>query len=483
MKNLSIFSIFFILFIQLNAQKSLINEQRIHQINQLVNKTNITSSSGQRDFNTYFDTLIYYVSLKPDPYFLQSNLIVERDEQKRIISATYRAEDDVQYNFSNKYEYSGNEKKFSKAFIFRLEGDEEIFEYTLTNRYSPDGKLIFSSRTAENGVPFYTDSLAIGYNSLNQIESYILYTLRDQNWRQSGVVCNIKYENDEIKEFIRRESFEDLSNLDSTEFFKYENTIFYENNYSNLFRDIVPHYNADSSHLESYFSDFNNVQSYIYTPISYNRFRLKNNNNPAELIDTKRFTITDHLNTIYEFGNVIDSTNHYFNEDGKLYLVELFKNSNLWQRDSLIYNDQGRTSRIYYNFNGTLYIQSYDYIVDTEGRLEEFTDSFDQPLQSYSVKMKFKLIGVAEIEKKEIISLNLYPNPTSDIIELDYNNFNSTSQIITNITDISGHVVLTNIHKNNEPKSFLSVKNLSPGIYHIMSSDGTKIMTGKFVKI
>lgn len=482
MKNLSIFVIS-LMFIQLNAQKSLINDQRIHQINQLVNKTNITSSSGQRDFSTYFDTLISYVSLKPDPYSLQSNLIVERDEQKRIISATYRAEDDDKYNFSNKYEYSGNENKFSKAFIFRLEGDEEIFEYTLINRYSPDGKLIFSSRTTENGVPFHTDSLAIGYNSLNQIESCILYTLRDQSWRQSGVVCNIKYENDEITEFIRRESFEDLSNLDSTEFYKYENTIFYENNYSYLIGDLVPHYIADSSHLELYFGDFNNVQSYIYAPISYNRYRLQNNNNPPELIDTKRFTITDHLNTIYESGNVIDSTNHYFNEDGKLYLVEFFKNSNLWQRDSIVYNDQGRTSRIYYDLNGTLYTQSYDYLVDTEGRLEEFTDSFDQPVNSYSIKKIFKIRGVADIEKKEIISLNIYPNPTSDIIELNFNNLNSSSQIITNITDISGNVVQTDIHKTNESKTFLNVKNLSPGMYQIMSSDGTKITTGKFVKI
>lgn len=69
-------------------------------------------------------------------------------------------------------------------------------------------------------------------------------------------------------------------------------------------------------------------------------------------------------------------------------------------------------------------------------------------------------------------SFNIYPNPSSDQLLLDVQISNST-ELMSNIVDNNGHVVLSRSNKLNSGKQTLqyNIQNLPAGSYHLLLID------------
>lgn len=75
-------------------------------------------------------------------------------------------------------------------------------------------------------------------------------------------------------------------------------------------------------------------------------------------------------------------------------------------------------------------------------------------------------------------SLSIYPNPATDYLNIDLNNFvcNSSFEIFS----VNGKIILEQKLSNNTKKIFLNTSNLMNGIYFIRVSTADKMLNGKF---
>src|SRR5690606_30562617 len=96
-----------------------------------------------------------------------------------------------------------------------------------------------------------------------------------------------------------------------------------------------------------------------------------------------------------------------------------------------------------------------------------------------------ELYGYRPESEKEIIHLTVYPNPTSNFINISYTQFLSLLIIFT-FYDLIGRLVKTkNHHPQNEGKQQISVDvaALKEGTYFYTLQVGEVIYNGKIVKI
>ena len=78
-------------------------------------------------------------------------------------------------------------------------------------------------------------------------------------------------------------------------------------------------------------------------------------------------------------------------------------------------------------------------------------------------------------------SLSVYPNPTADVINLDYENILDDSEL--QIFDMTGRKVYSSIMSNDSAKKSISVGDLPNGIYQVtISSDGQIMDQTRFIK-
>jgi TonB-dependent SusC/RagA subfamily outer membrane receptor len=93
-----------------------------------------------------------------------------------------------------------------------------------------------------------------------------------------------------------------------------------------------------------------------------------------------------------------------------------------------------------------------------------------------SKKMKKQLVEMIESEvKKESTTINIYPNPTTDIFSIECEN-----SCIIKLYDRQGKELLT---QNASEKTTVNISHLQEGIYFVkVLSDGRIVGTGKVVK-
>lgn len=89
--------------------------------------------------------------------------------------------------------------------------------------------------------------------------------------------------------------------------------------------------------------------------------------------------------------------------------------------------------------------------------------------------------AVSDYELKGF-SINVYPNPASEVLKVNYgfDNFKSTQ---IRVLDIQGRVVMIKTQHANEKLAELNVTNLSSGTYFLQVLEGSKVLsTNKWVK-
>lgn len=88
-------------------------------------------------------------------------------------------------------------------------------------------------------------------------------------------------------------------------------------------------------------------------------------------------------------------------------------------------------------------------------------------------------VGIQEASP-EFISLQLYPNPASDVLQVKYNNHILSSNVQINITNLKGQQVLHTAISDGS--TLLDIQHLSAGTYFITLSDDQTTVHSKFVK-
>lgn len=95
----------------------------------------------------------------------------------------------------------------------------------------------------------------------------------------------------------------------------------------------------------------------------------------------------------------------------------------------------------------------------------------------------FQWEGIPEVPNN--LKLNVYPNPTDNIVQLQVNNISSNQNIEVKLMDVTGRVVLTqNISSTELEKGIqLSLANLPDSMYEVMLfSNGNSLATQRLVK-
>ncbi len=88
------------------------------------------------------------------------------------------------------------------------------------------------------------------------------------------------------------------------------------------------------------------------------------------------------------------------------------------------------------------------------------------------------IVGVEEVSNP--FGMAIYPNPTSDILNLTF--ARGFKNAVLEVSDICGQKVIRNQFSSNLGQFSLAVGSLAPGIYHVSVSDGSKISSLEFVK-
>ena len=83
-----------------------------------------------------------------------------------------------------------------------------------------------------------------------------------------------------------------------------------------------------------------------------------------------------------------------------------------------------------------------------------------------------------DIENSKLPNLSVYPNPATDILQV--NGFNNTDHGLISILDVSGRVVMQKCFENGF--TTLNVSKLQSGAYILQLNDGNSIQTARFLK-
>ena len=86
----------------------------------------------------------------------------------------------------------------------------------------------------------------------------------------------------------------------------------------------------------------------------------------------------------------------------------------------------------------------------------------------------------ASTEEVSVLSISLYPNPSSDYVKIISSDLSETAKI--NVFDVLGKLTFSDL-TNDINNYSLDVSNLKSGIYFITISTKTKSSSNKFIKI
>jgi hypothetical protein len=117
-------------------------------------------------------------------------------------------------------------------------------------------------------------------------------------------------------------------------------------------------------------------------------------------------------------------------------------------------------------------IGQIDYIAPT-GSGGNSNEGLQQPYELFVVSTSLK-------EKDNLISVNVFPNPVSNSVSIDYKNSNFQGHSYR-LTDVNGKIISEN--KIIETQSKIDVAELNSGVYFILISDSfSPIKTYKLIK-
>lgn len=104
--------------------------------------------------------------------------------------------------------------------------------------------------------------------------------------------------------------------------------------------------------------------------------------------------------------------------------------------------------------------------------------TLNSSLQNYSLIVSGPQINLdAEQFVANKSSINVFPNPTSNVLNFDASDFTEISQV--QIIDLSGKIINTNFNLNQKS---IDVSNLQTGVYFIKFTTNNEIITKKFIK-
>ena len=107
--------------------------------------------------------------------------------------------------------------------------------------------------------------------------------------------------------------------------------------------------------------------------------------------------------------------------------------------------------------------------------------SFNHSCQNDTTKL---LDVITKISSNYYDNCKVYPNPCSDIVNINFNNKNDDSNVIVNIYDVKGNMLLNNRYKINKDNNSISinVSNLLKGIYFMEINTGTTSYIKQIIK-
>ena len=91
----------------------------------------------------------------------------------------------------------------------------------------------------------------------------------------------------------------------------------------------------------------------------------------------------------------------------------------------------------------------------------------------------YTIVNECKVETENLTAIYLYPNPTSDKINID---FSKVSNYVIQITDISGKIVHSS-KINNQNNSIIDVSNLPANVYIVSIQNEQMEYKAKVVKI
>jgi len=119
---------------------------------------------------------------------------------------------------------------------------------------------------------------------------------------------------------------------------------------------------------------------------------------------------------------------------------------------------------------GTLEIHFNNYSIPTDLEYRYYiVDAFDNKIDSIDISAKtIPGLGVKEVAKNANVSVNIYPNPVSDVLNININGTQSSNNTVR-LVDVLGKTVYMG-HMDNAKK--LNVSDMNNGVYILKVSDG-----------
>lgn len=112
-----------------------------------------------------------------------------------------------------------------------------------------------------------------------------------------------------------------------------------------------------------------------------------------------------------------------------------------------------------------------------------FTTPDFRPMASSPVLNSSCFVGIEDFSNQNVSSLNIYPNPVSDFMNIEFFAKNNSS-VIFEIVDMSGKLVYQNVETASLGENIfkLDLQNLNSGIYALRMIDGNEVNVVKFIK-
>lgn len=131
--------------------------------------------------------------------------------------------------------------------------------------------------------------------------------------------------------------------------------------------------------------------------------------------------------------------------------------------------------------NALFYVATTDYFSMGEGTvynmLGEATSTFDANISPEAIAIDYR--DNTGIQKNELVAMSVYPNPASQVLNIDSDLVSVSS---FKVIDITGREVLGNVLNTNSGELSLNISNLKSGVYIICLSDGNQVSSTRFVK-
>ena len=137
------------------------------------------------------------------------------------------------------------------------------------------------------------------------------------------------------------------------------------------------------------------------------------------------------------------------------------------------------------NVNNSEYTNLLDEFLDASYYESPYENVLYDKLVFFGIKPSIKVKDKTVESSTSVLSLSIFPNPSSDLITLNVgSNIQDVKDVLFAVFDQRGNVIHKgNIDLTNQIKFKLDVSSLNPGIYHIQIVGGNHKAHSRFVKL